>query len=77
MRTTLDLENPILDELRALGRIEGKSLGDTASQLLAEALAARKSHADPLPAFRWNSQPMDALVDISDKEALFAALDLK
>ncbi|MBE2205404.1 MAG: antitoxin [Chthoniobacterales bacterium] len=75
MRTTLDLENPILEELRALGKREGRSLGDVASRLLAEALSKHKN--TKAPGFSWKSQPMKARVDLSDKEALFAILDRK
>lgn len=73
-RTTLDIDSPILEEVRALQVKEGRSMGQIVSELLAEALAQRKEpcHAPPLA---WVSRPMGALVDISDKEALYAALD--
>ena len=77
MRTTLDIEPPILDELREFGRIERRSLGQVASQLLAEAIDVRKAHLKPVGKFVWNSRPMGARVDISDKDAVFSILDQK
>jgi hypothetical protein len=74
-RTTLNLDGPVLADLKRLQRKEGKSLGDLASELLASAIASRKSSTATAPAFRWTSRPMGALIDLEDKEALFAALD--
>ena len=75
MRTTLDLEAPILEELKSVQREEGGSLGSLASRLLADALASRKKKNSKPVAFHWNSQSMDALIDITDKEALFKIFD--
>lgn len=38
MRTTLDLEKPVLDGLKKLQKLEKVSLGEIASRLRAEAL---------------------------------------
>ena len=73
-RTTLDIDAPILGEVRALQKREGRSMGRIVSELLAEALTRRRAPAAP-PPFVWFSQPMHALVDPSDKEALHAVLD--
>ena len=73
-RTTVDIDTPVLQELKRLQRTEGKSLGRLVSDLLSEALGSRKQS----PASRelvWTAQDMRALVDIGDKEALHAALD--
>lgn len=73
-RTTVDIDAPVLRELKALQKKEKRSLGRLISQLLAEALARRKT--EKLPGkFQWVSRPMNALVDLSDKEAVYAALD--
>lgn len=77
MRTTLDIADPVLADLRRLQEQTGQSLGELASELLAHALAAREQAAPPAQPFRWNSQPMGALVDLQDKEALYRALDSK
>ena len=73
MRTTLDIDDPILKEVRTLHEKEGRSMGAIISELLAEALARRRSGARP--SFRWTSRDIKALVDISDKEAVHALLD--
>ena len=74
MRTTLDIDDPILKEVKAIHESEGVSMGAVVSQLLAEALARRRSSRDR-PSFRWTSRDMKCLVDLSDKEALYTALD--
>jgi len=73
-RTTLDIDAPLLRELKKLQEKEGRSLGKIVSQLLAEALARRKSPPE-LPKLQWVSRPMHALVALSDKEAVYGVLD--
>jgi hypothetical protein len=74
MRTTIDIDDLILKEVKALHEKEGRSMGAVVSELLAEALTLRRSsHARP--PFRWTSRDMNSLIDISDKEAVYAALD--
>jgi hypothetical protein len=74
MRTTLDIDGPILREVRALHEREGRSMGAVVSELLAEALARRRS-TRARPSFRWSSRDMTSLIDLSDKEAIYAALE--
>jgi len=74
MRTTIDIDQPILKELKRRGKIEGKSLGALASELLAQALVTPRQGQAPSP-FAWSSRPMGAKVDLADKDALFKALD--
>lgn len=75
MRTTLDIDDPILRDLKRLQQREGKSLGRLVSDLLAQSLAARRA-GQPQPApFRWASQAMGARIDLRDKDALRDALD--
>jgi len=73
-RTTLDIDAPILREIKALQKKEGRSMGQIVSQLLAEALTRRRAGVSA-PTLKWVSRPMGALVDLSDKEALYAVLD--
>jgi hypothetical protein len=68
MRTTLDIDDLILNEVKVLHEKEGRSMGAVVSELLAEALARRRS-APARPSFRWIARDMKALVDISDREA--------
>lgn len=73
-RTTIDIDTPILREVKALQKKEGRSLGKIVSQLLTEALALRKT---PRKAehFAWTSRAMKALVDLTDKESVYKILD--
>ncbi|MBW1701250.1 MAG: antitoxin [Deltaproteobacteria bacterium] len=73
-RTTVDIDTPILEEVRALQKKQGRSMGKIVSQLLAEALARQKTPGEA-PALEWVSHPMHALVDLSDKDAIYAILD--
>ena len=76
MRTTLDLDKPVLDGLKALQKKEKRSLSRIASELLADALSARRKARRAGPAeFSWNSSPMHARVDLRDKEAIYKILD--
>lgn len=74
MRTTLDIDDPVLRELKQLQTKEGKSLGRLVSDLLARAL---KEDAAPTPTAPpvWIAKPMGARVNLSDKEAVHRALD--
>ena len=76
MRTTVDIDDPILKEVKALQAKEGKSLGRLISDLLARALhqehrAARQERRQPT----WICRAMGARIDLGDKEALHAAMD--
>ncbi len=73
-RTTLNIDTPILRDLKRIQRRENKSLGRIVSDLLAEAMARRGKVPDP-PPFEWIAEEMRPLVDIADKESLYAALD--
>lgn len=75
MRTTLDLDKPVLDALKALQRREKRPLSQIASRLLAEALHPAQQCRAKQPAIRWIAKPMRARVDLSDKEALHRLLD--
>jgi hypothetical protein len=74
MRTTIDIEAPVLKELRELQSREGGTLGSLVSRLLAEALA-RRPRRKAKPALEWTSRPMRARVDLDDKEAVYTILD--
>ena len=70
----MDIEDPILKELRLLQKREGVTLGALVSRLLAQALAQRRRPATRIK-LDWDSQAMRALVDLADKEAVYAILD--
>ena len=73
-RTTIDIDDPILNEIRAIQKREGRSMGKIVSQLLAEALNKQKTSAKQQK-FRWISRPMRSLVDLSDKDEVYRILD--
>lgn len=74
-RTTVDIEKPILKELKVLQKKEGKSLGRLVSELLSESISRRREGKRRPSSFEWNSRPMKPLIDISDKDVLYAVLD--
>jgi hypothetical protein len=76
MRTTIDIDDPILKEVKRLQLREGKSLGRLVSDLLAQSLAAARATAKTeAPAFQWIAKPMRARLDLADKNALLDAMD--
>lgn len=76
MRTTIDIDGPILEELKLLQKQEGKSLGRLVSDLLARSLAGRKGSGGGRAASpKWVNRRMGALIDLEDKDTLYAALD--
>jgi len=75
MRTTIDIADPVLREIRALHEREGRSMGAVVSDLLADALARRRAAKRPAAPFAWVARPMQARIDLADKDALYAALD--
>jgi len=74
MRTTIDIDDPILREVKAIHKREGRSIGAIVSELLAEALARRRP-SRARPSFRWTSRPIKSLVNLADSETVHAALD--
>lgn len=80
MRTTLDIDDPLIARLKRIKREESKSLGQVVSELLLFALTELKTreskqdseHDAPL---MWVSQDMGAQIDVLDKDALYSILD--
>lgn len=72
-RTTIDLDATVLRELKKRQRREGKTLGRLVSEMLAAALTNDEPVA-PAP-FRWTSRPMQARVDLEDKEQVRRAVE--
>jgi len=75
MRTTIDIADPVLRELKRRQAQEGKSLGELVSELLAQALKSDRVAEPVVSSFTWTSKSMTALVDLDDKEAIRRALD--
>ena len=76
-RSTVDIVAPIFKDLKRLQKQEGKSLGRLISDLLAAALARHRAARSQPVRFPWASRSMRARVDVSDKDALYAALEAK
>ncbi len=75
MRTTVDIDDPILADLKRLQKREGKPLGRMISDLLAQALRdTRHRAAKPAP-FAWTTRTMHARIDLSDRDAMLDAMD--
>jgi|688.fasta_scaffold1960754_1 plasmid stability protein len=74
MRTTLDIDDPILKKLKVIQARDGRSLGRLVSDLLAQALAGEVKEAAPRY-FTWAASPGPLLVDLADKDAVHEALE--
>jgi hypothetical protein len=76
MRTTIDIADPILKEVKRLQQRENKPLGRLVCELLAQALASQRTRgAQPAPRFEWTTKAMGARIDLADKNAVLDALD--
>lgn len=75
MRTTVDIDEPILKDLKKIQKKEGKSLGRLISDLLAQALGNRKSAKASAKPANWISRAMGARIDLVDREAVYAAME--
>jgi hypothetical protein len=75
MRTTIDIADPVLKQIKRLQKQTGQSLGRLVSDLLARSLADTQASGKAEPEFHWLTAPMAARFDIRDKEALRDAMD--
>jgi hypothetical protein len=76
MRTTVDIDEPILADLKRLQRREGKSLGRLVSDLLAQALADDRGASKAASRkFNWVTRPMGSRFDLADTQVLYDAMD--
>ena len=72
-RTTVDIDAQVLRDLKERQAREGKTLGELVSELLAASLRAKpEAPAEP---FTWNTAKMRARIDVTDKDAVYRALD--
>ena len=75
MRTTVDIDDPILKDLKKIQQEKGKSLGRLISDLLAQAMGERKSSKASAKPARWISKAMGARINLSDHDALYSAME--
>ena len=72
-RTTIDLDASVTRDLKRRAQSERKSMGQVASELLARALVEAPTEPPP---FEWISHDLGVpLIDLEDKDALWAILD--
>lgn len=74
MRTTVDIDAPLLKDLKALQKREGKTLGVLVSELLAVALAQRGKPRRTKTSFKWVARHMQPRLDVEDREAVWKLL---
>lgn len=74
MRTTVDIDAPLLKDLKALQKREGKTLGKLVSELLSVALAQRGKATPAKRPFKWVSRHMQPRIDLEDREAVWKLL---
>lgn len=75
MRTTLDLDSVVLNELRRRSARERKTMGQVASELLSGAMTEVGEPNAPAP-LRWVIRDLGRpRADLEDKEAVRALLD--
>lgn len=75
MRTTVDIDDRILKDLKKIQRQERQSLGRLISNLLAQALGQRQSAKSSIQPTHWISKPMGVRVDLADREAVYQAME--
>jgi len=76
MRTTIDIDEPVLSDVRSMQKREGKSLGRIVSELLVVGLAERRAGTvHSRERMHWVAKPMGARVDLADRDAVYAAMD--
>lgn len=76
MRTTLNLPDALAEEVRARAAAEGRTFTSFVEEGLRAVLARRAAADDPPPRLPAYGEPSGRfLVDVGDREALWAALD--
>jgi hypothetical protein len=78
MRTTIDLDPTVLKELKRRSKGLGKSMGQVASELLAASLGEQAGRPRNPRSLTWIAKDLGRpLVDLEDKEAVRALLDVR
>mgnify|MGYP001367935695 CR=1 FL=1 len=78
MRTTIDLDPTVVKELKRRSKGAGKSMGQVASELLATSLREQAGHPRNPGGLTWIAKDLGRpLVDLEDKEAVRALLDVR
>ena len=78
MRTTINLDAMIVKELKRRSKGAGKSMGQLASELLATSLREQTGRPRNPGGLTWIAKDLGRpLVDLEDKEAMRARLDVR
>jgi hypothetical protein len=78
MRTTIDLDPTVVKELKRRSKGAGKSMGQLASELLAMSLKEQAGRPRNPGGLTWTAKDLGRpLVDLEDKEAVRALLDVR
>ena len=78
MRTTIDLDPTIVKELKRRSKGAGKSMGQLASELLAASLREQDKRPRIPGGLAWIAKDLGRpFVDLEDKEAMRAVLDVR
>jgi hypothetical protein len=78
MRTTIDLDPTVVTELKRRSKSAGKSMGQVASELLAASLSEQAGLPRNPGGLTWIAKDLGRpLVDLEDKEAVRALLDVR
>ena len=76
MRTTIDLDSSVLQQLKRRSQRTGKSMGQLASELLARSLDQADREAESKRPIAWIAKDLGRpRIDLEDKEAVRAVLD--
>lgn len=76
MRTTIDLDPSVLEELRRRSQSAGKTMSQLASELLARSLREEQAEQTAAQRHTWMSRDLGRpRVDLEDKEAVRALLE--
>ena len=74
MRTTIDIDGPLLRDLKRLQRSEGKSLARVLNELLAAALRSRNARESAHHKLKLPARSMGQRIDLEDREAVWNLL---
>lgn len=74
-RTTVDIDDAVLRDLKRLQKREGKTLGRLISELVGASLSGSRPAGAVSTPLQWTARAMGARVDLEDEEAVRAALD--
>ena len=78
MRTTINLDPTVVKELKRRSKAAGKSMGQLASELLATSLREQDRRPRDSGRLPWIAKDLgQPIVDLEDKEAVRALLDMR